>query len=289
MNEISSLHAIECGNFKLDGGAVFGVVPKMIWERDFPADQNNRIELSTRSLLIETSNRLVLIDTGMGNKQSEKFFGYYSLYGSHSLEVSLRKAGFSLDDITDVFFTHLHFDHCGGAIKWNADKTGYIPTFKNAQYWSNESHWKWATSPNVREKASFLKENILPIEQSGQLRFIPTQKSGDILTTELGFDVLFVDGHTEKQMIPILNYQDKTFIFVADLVPTVGHIPLAYVAGYDIRPLEAFQEKEQLLTMAMNKEAYIIFQHDAKNEVGTLKNTERGIRLDQAFKLSEIV
>ena len=211
------LYPIETGNFKLDGGAMFGVVPKTIWNRTNPADENNLIDIAARCLLIEDGNRLILIDTGMGNKQSEKFFGYYSLWGTHSMDKSLAKYGFHRDDVTDVFMTHLHFDHCGGSVQWNKDKTGYEPAFKNAKFWSNDKHWEWATKPNVREKASFLSENILPIQESGQLHFI-TRPEGDYLTqSELGFGIFFADGHTEKQMLPHIQYQDKTIVFCADL------------------------------------------------------------------------
>ncbi len=248
------LYSIESGNFKLDGGAMFGVVPKTIWSRTNPADNNNLINLATRCLLIEDGNRLILIDTGMGNKQTDKFFGYYSLFGDYSLENSLQKHGFSKDDITDVFMTHLHFDHCGGSVDWNKDKTGYIPAFKNAKYWTNEEHWQWATVPNAREKASFLSENILPIQEAGQLHFIQKTNSTNIQTdSELGFGLFYADGHTEKQMIPLIKYQNKTIAFMADLLPTVGHLPLPYVMGYDTRPLLTLAEKETFLKKAADE------------------------------------
>ncbi|OCB77409.1 MBL fold metallo-hydrolase [Flavobacterium crassostreae] len=283
------LYPIETGNFKLDGGAMFGVVPKTIWNRTNPADSNNLIDIAARCLLIEDGHRLILIDTGMGNKQSEKFFGYYSLWGSHSLDQSLAKYGFHRNDITDVFMTHLHFDHCGGSVQWNKDKTGYEPAFKNARFWSNESHWEWATKPNPREKASFLSENILPMQESGQLHFIQ-KPTGDFLEkSELGFGVLFADGHTEKQMIPHIQYQDKTIVFCADLLPTAGHIPVPYVMGYDTRPLLTMPEKTKFLAAAAAKGYYLFLEHDAHNQIITVQETEKGVRLKDVFSSNEIL
>ena len=237
------LFPINSGNFKLDGGAMFGVVPKTLWQRTNPADANNLIDSAARCLLIEDGDRLILIDTGMGNKQSDKFFGYYSLWGNDTLDGSLKTHGFHRDDITDVFLTHLHFDHSGGCIEWNKDRTGYQPVFKNAHYWSNEDHWQWATQPNNREKASFLKENIIPIEESGQLKFTGIPNSNTLKNSPLGFDIFFADGHTDKQMIPLINYKGNTIAFMADLLPTVGHLPLPFVMGYDTRPLLTLNEK----------------------------------------------
>lgn len=272
------LYPIESGNFKLDGGAMFGVVPKSIWSRTNPADSNNMIDMAARCLLIEDGDRLILIDTGMGNKQSDKFFGYYYLWGDHSLDRSLKKWGFHREDITDVFMTHLHFDHCGGGIQWNKDHTGYEPAFKNAIFWTNEAHWKWAKEPNPREKASFLKENLLPMEESGQLKFIP--RTGNTFEkSELGFGILFVDGHTEKQMLPHIRYKGKTLVFVADLLPTTGHIPLPYVMGYDTRPLLTLQEKQLFLDKAVQEEFYLFLEHDAHHEICTLQYTEKGVGL----------
>lgn len=283
------LYAIESGNFKLDGGAMFGVVPKVLWNKTNPADCNNQVDLAARLLLIEDGKRLILIDTGMGNKQSEKFFSYYSLWGDHSLEKSLAKHGFHPDDITDVFLTHLHFDHVGGAVNWNKDKTGYVNAFKNARYWSNKAHWDWATQPNPREKASFLKENILPIQESGQLNFI-NRPDGDFLTdSELGFGIFFADGHTEKQMIPILNYNSTKIAFMADLLPTAGHIPLPYVMGYDTRPLLTLQEKEKFLAWAAQEKLYLFLEHDTHNQIISVKNTEKGVRLDRVYRHDEIL
>ncbi len=283
------LYPIETGNFKLDGGAMFGVVPKTIWSKTNPADENNLIDIAARCLLIEDGNRLILIDTGMGNKQSDKFFGYYSLWGNHSLDTSLGKYGFHRDEITDVFMTHLHFDHCGGSIQWNKDRTGYEPAFKNAAFWSNENHWQWATEPNVREKASFLKENIIPMQESGQLRFIQRPEEDYLVKSELGFGILFVDGHTEKQMIPHLQYQDKTIVFCADLLATAGHIPIPYVMGYDTRPLLTMPEKTKFMNLAAENNYYLFLQHDAHNEIITVEKTERGVRLKDVFSAEEIL
>ena len=277
------IYPIETGNFKLDGGAMFGVVPKSIWQKTNPADDKNMIEMSMRCMLIEDGKRLILVDTGVGNKQSDKFFSYYYLFGDFSLDTSLAKYGFHRDDITDVFLTHLHFDHCGGSIEWNSDNTFLQPAFKNAKFWSNDKHWKWATEPNVREKASFLKENINPIKESGQLNFIHRNYKDQI-----GFDVLFVDGHTEKQMLPKLNYQGKTIVFMADLLPTVGHIPLPYVMGYDTRPLLTIKEKAAFLNLAADKEFYLFLEHDAYNELCTVQHTEKGVRLKDTFKFNDV-
>lgn len=277
------IYPIETGNFKLDGGAMFGVVPKSIWQKTNPADANNMIEMSMRCMLIEDGDRLTLIDTGLGNKQSDKFFGYYYLFGDFSLDASLAKYGFHRDDITDIFLTHLHFDHCGGVIQWNKDRTGFISAFKNAKVWSNDRHWKWATEPNPREKASFLKENINPIKENGQLNFVHRNTKDQV-----GFDVLFMDGHTEKQMLPKIQYQDKTIVFMADLLPTVGHIPLPYVMGYDTRPLLTIKEKAAFLNEAADKGYYLFLEHDAYNEVCTVKHTEKGVRLKESYKFTDI-
>ena len=277
------IYPIETGNFKLDGGAMFGVVPKTIWQKTNPADANNLIDMSMRCMLIEDGDRLLLIDTGLGAKQSEKFFGYYHLFGNFSLDSSLAKLGFHRDAITDVFLTHLHFDHCGGAIEWNAEKTMLQPPFKNAKFWSNEDHWKWATVPNPREKASFLKENINPIKESGQLNFIQKKTMNQV-----GFEVLFMDGHTEKQMLPKLSYQGKTLVFMADLLPTVGHIPLPYVMGYDTRPLLTIQEKASFLKEAADNNYYLFLEHDAYNEICTVQHTEKGVRLKDTHRFTDI-
>jgi len=282
------IYPIETGNIKLDGGAMFGVVPKSIWQRTNPADSNNMIDLTMRCLLIEDGNRLILIDTGIGNKQSEKFFGYFYLSGEHSLDGSLAKLGFHRDQITDVFLTHLHFDHCGGAIEWNSKKTGFQPAFKNAIYWSNREHWLWATAPNPREKASFLQENILPIQESGQLQFVDLQGQHFLEKSELDFGILSVDGHTEKQMIPQIKYKGKTIIFAADLLPTIGHLPLPYVMGYDTRPLLTMHEKELFLNKAADKEYILFLEHDAHHELCTVKHTDKGVRLQNSYAFNEV-
>lgn len=281
------LYSLNTGNFKLDGGAMFGVVPKTIWQKTNPADENNMCDWAMRSLLIEDGNKLILIDTGIGDKQSEKFFSHYSLSGSESLQGNLKKLGFSIDDITDVFLTHLHFDHCGGAIQWNKERTGFEPVFKNALYWSTENHWKWATEPNPREKASFLSENILPIQESGQLKFV--ERTGDFTKNVFNnFDVLFVDGHTESMMIPHIHYQNKTIAFMADLLPSTGHVPLPYVMGYDTRPLITMTEKEKFLNRATTENFVLFLEHDSVNECCTVQQTEKGVRLENSFQFTEL-
>lgn len=276
------LYSINTGYFKLDGGAMFGVVPKSIWQRSNPADANNLCNWAMRSLLIEDGDRLMLIDCGIGNKQDDKFFSHFHLHGNDSLDSSLAAHGFHRDDITDVFLTHLHFDHCGGAIAYNA-KSGLLePAFKNAHFWSTPKHWEWATKPNPREKASFLRENILPIEESGQLNWVSRQ--GDFMANVFpDIDLFFMDGHTESQMLPCIRYKGKTIVFMADLLPSTGHIPLAYVMGYDTRPLLTMGEKKNFLDRAI-KEDYILFlEHDPINECCTLQMTEKGPRLKEAF------
>jgi len=282
------LYPINSGNFKLDGGAMFGVVPKSLWQKTNPADTNNMIDIAARCLLIEDGNRLILIDTGMGNKQNDKFFGYYYLWGNDTIDNSLKQYGFHRDDITDVFMTHLHFDHCGGSIQRNKDKTGYEPAFKNAHFWSNHDHWQWAVRPNKREKASFLKENILPMKDSGQLKFIPLPEKDILEKSELGFDVFFANGHTDKQMLPMINYKGKTVVFIADLIPTVGHLPIPFVMGYDTRPLLTLDEKERFLNLAADNNYYLFLEHDAHNEIITVQHTDKGVRLKDTFTLNEI-
>jgi glyoxylase-like metal-dependent hydrolase (beta-lactamase superfamily II) len=281
------IHVLNTGNFKLDGGAMFGVVPKTIWQKTNPSDSNNMCDWAMRCLLIENGKQLILVDAGIGDKQSEKFFSHYHLSGNDSLIGNLNKLGFSREDVTDVFLTHLHFDHCGGAIQHNKDHTGFEPVFKNAHYWSTENHWKWATEPNAREKASFLTENILPIQESGQLKFI--ERKGDMTKNVFeNFDVLFVDGHTESMMIPHIHYKGKTLVFMADLLPSVGHIPLPYVMGYDTRPLITLAEKGNFLQKATDENHVLFFEHDAVNELCTLQHTEKGIRLHETFNFSEL-
>lgn len=281
------LHVINTGYFKLDGGAMFGVVPKSLWQKTNPADENNMCSWALRCLLVEDGDRLMLIDTGIGDKQSEKFFSYYFLYGDTTLSKSLAQKGFHEDDITDVFLSHLHFDHCGGAVTWNSSRNGYRPAFKNARYWSNQNHWSWATEPNPREKASFLSENILPIQESGQLEFIE-RKSDFMEGVFPNMDVLFVDGHTESMMLPHLHYKGKIIVFMADLLPSVGHIPLPYVMGYDTRPLITLKEKSQFLSRAAQHDYVLFLEHDSVNECCMLEETEKGVRVKETFLLSEI-
>ncbi|UII30987.1 MBL fold metallo-hydrolase [Fulvivirga ulvae] len=279
-----NLHVINTGYFKLDGGAMFGVVPKSLWSRTNPADENNMCSWAMRCLLIEDGDQLILIDNGIGNKQSDKFFSHYDLHGDASLQKSLNQAGFSHDDITDMFLTHLHFDHCGGGVKYNGqDKLELV--FKNAKYWSNESHWQWATEPNAREKASFLKENIVPMQESGHLNFVPLDGSSPFSQ----FDIITADGHTDKQMIPRISYKDRVIVFMADLLPSTGHIPLPYVMGYDTRPLLTLSEKEAFLKEAADNEYILFLEHDPVNECCTVKHTEKGVRLDKTFSLKEVL
>ncbi len=277
------LYSINAGHFKLDGGAMFGVVPKSIWNKLNPADENNMCSWATRCLLIEDGKRLILIDNGMGDKQDPKFFSYYYLHGDDNLEKSLKKHGFSPDDITDVFLTHLHFDHCGGSIKYNNDRTKLQPAFKNAMYYSNEKHWNWAVNPNSREKASFLKENILPIQESGQLTFL---KPTDAFTENIS--ILEVNGHTEAMMLPLVKYKNQTIAYMADLIPSVGHLPIPYVMGYDVRPLETLKEKDSVLKRALDENWLLMFEHDPVNECVSLERTEKGIRANQVIRIEDI-
>ena len=281
------IHVIETGLFKLDGGAMFGVVPKTLWQKTNPSDDNNMCTWDLRCLLIEDGKRLMLVDTGIGDKQSEKFFSHYHLQGNDSLIGSIRKAGFHEDDITDVMLTHLHFDHCGGAIAWNSKKDGYRPVFKNAIYWSNAAHWQWATEANAGEKASFLAENILPIQESGQLKFV--ERTGSFSKEVFpNIDLLFVDGHTDSMMIPHIKYKGKTIVFMADLLPSVGHIPLPYVLGYDTRPLITLEEKGTFLHTAATENFVLFLEHDSVNECCTLQHTEKGVRLAETFAFSSL-
>lgn len=276
------LHSIDTGFFKLDGGAMFGVVPKSIWQRTNPADERNLCTWATRLMLIEEGKRLTLVDTGIGDKQDEKFFSHYYMHGDDTLDKSLNKLGFHRDDITDVILTHLHFDHCGGAIVREGEKL--LPAFKNARYWSNKDHWEWAVNPNPREKASFLKENILPIQESGQLNFI------DINSPQYDseIDMCFAYGHTEAMMLPQIQYKGKTILYMADLLPSVGHIPIAYVMGYDVRPLVTMQERQDYWKEIVDNEYIMFLEHDSVHECATLQYTEKGIRLKDTFKLSDI-
>ena len=285
------LYTIDTGFFKLDGGAMYGVVPKSIWQKLNPADDNNLCTWALRCLLVQDGNRLILIDTGNGDKQDAKFFSHYYLHGDDTLHSSLAKHGFTPDDITDVFLTHLHFDHCGGAIVREGDKL--VPAFKNAVYWSNERHWQWATRPNEREKASFLKENILPIQESGQLKFIPVGAETSAITpfpsgiTE-NISVIMVSGHTDAMMLPVIQYKGRTIVYMADLLPSVGHIPLPYVMAYDMFPLTTLQEKRSFLKDAVEKDYILFFEHDPKVECCTLQLTEKGIRQKELFRMADV-
>lgn len=277
------LHTIDTGYFKLDGGAMFGVVPKTIWNNLNPADENNLCNWAMRCMLVEDGNRLVLIDTGIGTKQNDKFFGYYYLNGEDSLEKSINALGYSKNDITDVLLTHLHFDHCGGAVEWNADKTGYQPAFKNAVYWSHEKHWHHANNPNPREKASFLKENFVPLQEAGVLKFVGDDlKITDNISAFLGF------GHTEAMMMPIIKYGDKTVMYMADLMPSSAHIKPAYAMGYDIRPLDTMAERDAFNKKAVENNYILFFEHDPVTECATLTQTERGTVIKEKFNLSDI-
>jgi glyoxylase-like metal-dependent hydrolase (beta-lactamase superfamily II) len=278
------LYSINTGYFKLDGGAMFGVVPKVIWNKLIPSDENNLCNWALRCLLVEDGNRLILIDNGNGDKQSDNFFKYYYLNGDDNLEKSLNKYGFTTDDITDMFLSHLHFDHCGGSIKWNSDRTGYKTTFKNATYWSNERHWEWATKPNAREKASFLKENIMPIKESGQLKL--TNDGEEIYP---GFKVMYANGHTDAMMLPHINVNGRTIVYVADLIPSTAHIPVPFVMGYDTRPLISMVEKEAFLNRAAENDYILFFEHDPFNECCTLQKTDKGVRVKETFLLENLV
>lgn len=288
------LHVIDTGFFKLDGGAMFGVVPKALWSRNHPPDEKNLCTWAMRCLLVQDGDRTILIDNGIGDKQDAKFLGHYDLHGDDSLDLSLKHKGFSRDDITDVFLTHLHFDHCGGSIVRQGD--GFAPAFRNARYWSNQRHWEWATEPNAREKASFLKENILPIEESGQLAFVelpmtsPAAPPATAFVKDVfpGFDVLAVNGHTDAMMVPHMRYKGRTVVFMADLLPSVHHIPLAWVMGYDTRPLLTLAEKQRFLDHAVDEDFVLFLEHDDRNECATLERTEKGVRLKETFPLSAL-
>jgi glyoxylase-like metal-dependent hydrolase (beta-lactamase superfamily II) len=277
------LHVIDTGFFKLDGGAMFGVVPKVIWQKTHPADENNLCTWAMRCLLIEEGDRLILVDTGIGNKQGDKFLRHYYLHGSATLQGSLQQAGFSPADVTDVFLTHLHFDHCGGAVNRDAEGKPQL-AFPRATYWSNQDHWHWATNPNPREKASFLKENIQPIAESGHLQYANPGQPSPISHLE----ILYFDGHTDKMMAPVIPYKGHKVVYVADLLPSVGHLPLPYVMGYDTRPLLTMEEKEAFLRRAADEQLILFFEHDPQHECCTVKHTDKGVRLDEVFRLQDI-
>jgi glyoxylase-like metal-dependent hydrolase (beta-lactamase superfamily II) len=275
------LHIIETGNLKLDGGAMFGVVPKTIWGKVYPSDENNLCNWSMRCLLVVDGDRKILIDNGIGDKQDEKFLKHYHLNGEATLEDSLRKAGYTADDITDMVLTHLHFDHCGGSIR-KVGEEQYEPAFKNATYWISKPQWEWAVHPNRRERASFLKENILPIQESGQLQLV--EKEEEIFP---GFRLVFYNGHTEGQMIPHIRYNGRTIVFMADLLPSTAHVPLPYVMAFDTRPLLTLQEKEKFFSEALENDYILFLEHDLYNECCTLELTEKGVRVKETFKLAE--
>lgn len=276
------LSVINSGHFKLDGGAMFGVVPKSLWQPLYPSDDNNMCSWAMRCILIEEGNRLILVDTGMGNKQNDKFFSHYFMHGDDNLDRSLKMAGYHRDEITDVFLTHLHFDHCGGAIEWNDDKSAYRPAFKNAHFWSNSAHWKWAIEPNAREKASFLKENILPIQESGQLKFAEEDRFSE------NIEIIRVNGHTESMMLPLIQMGKHKVLYMADLLPSPVHVPVAWVMAYDTRPLLTLDEKANILKRAADEEWVLFFEHDKSVECATLHHTEKGIRVKETFPLSAL-
>ncbi|OJV16833.1 MAG: MBL fold metallo-hydrolase [Dyadobacter sp. 50-39] len=278
------IHIIDTGFFKLDGGAMFGVVPKVLWNKQNPADEKNLCSWAMRCLLIEDGDKLILVDTGMGNKQDDKFFGHYDLHGDATLHSSIAEKGFSPADITDVFLTHLHFDHVGGAVRFSRDGSRLKPAFANATYWSNEAHWQWATHPNPREKASFLKENILPLQESGQLQFIQNGASpfGNI-------SLLHVDGHTEQMMLPVIEYKEQKIIYCADLFPSSYHIPIPWIMSYDMRPLQTMEEKQRVLQLAVDEQCILLFEHDPVYEAALVENTEKGIRVRERGALKDLL
>lgn len=278
-----TLHTIDTGFFKLDGGAMFGVVPKSIWQKSNPADANNLCTWAMRCLLVEDGNRLILIDTGIGDKQSEKFFSHYYLHGDATMDSSLAAKGFHRDDITDVFLTHLHFDHVGGAVVRDGEQLK--PAFRNAIYWSNPQHWDWAVNPNEREKASFLTENILPIQQSGQLKFIDAV-DGAKFTDDISIRLAY--GHTDAMMLPLIDYKGKKLLYMADLLPSVGHIPLPYIMAYDMFPMKTLAERKVFWNEAIEQEYILYLEHDPINECCTLQQTEKGIKVKEMFSLDKL-
>ncbi len=278
------LYPIETGNFKLDGGAMFGVVPKVLWSKVYPADENNLCNWAMRCLLVVDGDRKVLIDNGIGNKQDERWLRHYYLNGEDSLEKSLEKAGYTTNDITDVIITHMHFDHCGGSVKWNRNKTGYELTFKNATYWTSHKQFDWATHPNHREKASFLKENILPVQESGQLNLI--EEEGEFIPN---INFKLYDGHTNGQVIPHVKYNGKTVVFMADLMPSFAHIPMPWIMAYDTRPLQTLKDRERFYAEALENDYILFFEHDIYNEAGTIQETEKGVRIKEVGKLCDFI
>jgi len=280
------IHSLDTGLFKLDGGAMFGVVPKSMWQKLSPPDANNMCTWAMRCLLVEDGNRLLLIDNGLGDKMDDKLRSHLYLHGDDTLENSLRQLGFTSADITDVFLTHLHFDHCGGSVVRRPD--GALQTaFANATYWSNQAHWDWAVHPNAREKASFLRENILPIQESGQLQFVDPAV-GVPAALPMMSDIIFADGHTEKMMVPVFQYKGRTLAYMADLLPSVGHIPLPYVMSYDMRPLITLSEKEAVLRRAAEENWVLLLEHDPTHEACTVQLTDKGVRLAETLTLAEL-
>jgi glyoxylase-like metal-dependent hydrolase (beta-lactamase superfamily II) len=279
-----NLYTIDAGRFKLDGGAMFGVVPKVLWNKLNPADDNNLCSWMMRCLLIEDGNRLILTDTGMGNKQDAKWLSYYYRHGEGDLIDSIRKAGFSENDVTDVILSHLHFDHCGGAVSWNSDRTAYQTTFKNARYWTHSEHFASASEPNAREKATFLKENIFPIQEAGQLFFIDKEKN-----PFEHIEILTADGHTDKMLMPKVNYRGREILFIADTIPSLAHVHIPYVMGYDVRPLQTMIEKENLLNQVVKQNWILFFDHDPTHDCATIQLTEKGFKVAESGSLSEFV
>lgn len=278
------LYPIETGNLKLDGGAMFGVVPKVLWQKVYPCDDSNLCNWAMRCLLIVDGDRKILIDNGIGNKQDEKWLSHYHLNGDASLEDSLMKAGYRPDDITDMVITHMHFDHCGGSINWNADRTGFELAFPNAVYWTSRQQFEWATQPNRREEASYLKENILPIQESGRLRLI--DEEGEYIPN---INFRLYNGHTEGQLIPHINYHGRTVVFMADLMPSAAHIPMPWIMAYDTRPLETLKDKERFYEEALRENYILFFEHDLYNEACTLHNTPKGVRVESAGTLASFI
>jgi len=277
------LYKIETGNLKLDGGAMFGVVPKVLWQKLYPADENNLANWAMRCLLVETEDRKVLIDTGMGNKQDAKFFSHYYPNGDDTLKSSLKKNDFNFEDITDVILTHLHFDHVGGAVKYN-EKHELVPTFPNAVYHISKIHWELAVNPNKREKASFLPENFLPLQEHNCLNLVETE--GEIIS---GIEVKIYNGHTVGQMIPYITFKDKKIVFGGDLFPSTAHIPMPWIMGYDTQPLLTLKDKKRFFDEALNENQILFFEHDLYNECCTLKHTDKGVRVNETFTLKEFL
>ncbi len=274
---------VHISNFRIDGGAMFGVVPKILWNRRYPSDENNLINLSLRSLLVDNGSNVILVDNGWGDKQDEKFFSHISLNGGDGLEGGLSAAGYSAGSVTDVFITHLHADHCGGGVKWNNSRTAYELTFPNANYWVSRTQWEWAMERNLRERDSFLEENLLPMMDSGHLNFV--DEEGELFP---GFWVRFVNGHTRGQMIPLVDYMGTRLVFTADLIPTVAHLPLIWNMGYDLDQLATIEEKRSVLDESLEKGYVLFFEHDVNNECCTLKQTPKGIREDKLFNFSDL-